>query len=229
MQNSLDAVRELSALRASGSVELPDPTPSDKPEVAIDFVDSGEDSYVLIADNGIGMNAEIVQSYFLNAGASYRQSSAWADLFKDNSGKSRVYRSGRFGVGVLAAFLIGDQIDVTTRRYDEPSNKGIQFRANLEDDQVQLNYVNAPVGTSIKIKTDSRVIARLRGDQQSDQVSYRADWFTLSEPKVVTASIKDGQATLLKQRIEAPLPSRRRPRWLAFDSPERLRLRDVEV
>lgn len=207
LQNSLDAVRELEALRSSGVPNLPEPVPHDKPEISIDVVDSPEECYVLVKDHGIGMNLDIVLNYFLSAGASYRQSSAWADLFNDKSGKSKVERSGRFGVGVLAAYLIGDRIEVKTRRFDEPEEKGIKFLASIEDNQLELSYTTTPVGTSIKVFASRAVVKRLSGERKPNGEVVQLSWFVLKQPLVVYTSVSNKRRVHIKQTLEWPLPN----------------------
>jgi molecular chaperone HtpG len=63
-----------------------------------------------------------------------------------------VLRTGRFGVGALAAFLLGDEIEVTTRHALSPAEEGINFSARLDDETISLHRVNAPIGTRIKIR-----------------------------------------------------------------------------
>ena len=104
-----------------------------------------------ISDRGMGMSLDIVQNYFLKAGASFRRSDAWRQEFEDEAGHSNVLRSGRFGVGALASFLIGDRIEVTSRHIESPPDRGVSFRVSLDDESVLLNWVSCPVGTTISI------------------------------------------------------------------------------
>jgi hypothetical protein len=95
------------------------------------------------------MNAHVLKNYFLRAGASYRRSAEWQKDFADGSGHSRVLRSGRFGIGVLAAFILGPQVEVKTRHYSQ--KYGLSFSARLETDPIDLRYCEMRVGTEIKI------------------------------------------------------------------------------
>src|SRR5205823_3373386 len=61
-------------------------------------------AWLTVTDAGIGMTADVIKNYFLKAGASFRRSDAWRKQHETKEGKSRVLRSGRFGIGVLAAF-----------------------------------------------------------------------------------------------------------------------------
>jgi len=77
---------------------------------------------------GIGMTVDTVINYFLKAGASLRRSELWRETYEDAEGKSRVLRSGRFGVGVLAAYLLGDEISVATAMW--PMIKALNSQQN---------------------------------------------------------------------------------------------------
>jgi molecular chaperone HtpG len=111
----------------------------------------GVPTQIIITDRGIGMTPEVVRDYFLKAGASFRRNQLWREEHEDSAGHSRVYRSGRFGVGALAAFLLGDEIEVTSRHAFLGASGGISFTAKLDDETISLNRIECPVGTQIKI------------------------------------------------------------------------------
>ena len=69
---------------------------------------------------------EIVTDYFRRAGATIRSSPAWKAEYASD-GRPGVLRTGRFGVGALAAFLLGDEIHVTPRRIG--TDRGLSFTA----------------------------------------------------------------------------------------------------
>ncbi|MBW9079555.1 ATP-binding protein [Rhizobium pusense] len=129
IQNATDAVKELDNLVDQGFIARPEPRHDVSADVQVDFVTetNHRDGWnrrvkaVTITDRGVGMTSEILQNYFLKAGASFRNSTAWKESFEKNDGSSRIQRSGRFGVGALAAFLLGDEISVETRHYSERS------------------------------------------------------------------------------------------------------------
>jgi hypothetical protein len=91
------------------------------------------------------MTPEIIRDYFLRAGASFRKSSAWRKEHDDVQGHSRVLRTGRFGVGALAAYLLGDEIEVTTRHLFADPLHGIKFTARLDDEAISLDRIKGLV------------------------------------------------------------------------------------
>jgi molecular chaperone HtpG len=81
-------------------------------------------------------------------------------LIEKSAIKSRVLRSGRFGVGALAAFLLGIEIHVSTRHVT--ASKGISFITKLDLNPVELRYdASIPVGTSIRVKLTPQVFKQL--------------------------------------------------------------------
>lgn len=177
LQNAVDAVRERTAYQQSISgIQAAD----DKPQVLISVEDEADGfDWITIVDQGIGMTQEVVINYFLRAGASFRKSTTWRDQFEDAEGISRVNRSGRFGVGALAAFLLGTVIQVKTRHVDSVSNRGIEFEATLDTETIELQWAELPVGTTIRIRLDPGVLELLRSRTRT------WDWFGLNQPNVV--------------------------------------------
>lgn len=171
LQNSIDACKEKEFINEQEKVKNYIPSVVIKVEKA----DDGE-TYFEITDNGLGMDIDIIKNYFLSAGASYRKSLEWRKDFLNEDGTAKVRRSGRFGVGILSAFLIGKEINIQTKK-----NKiGYKFKANLNTEQINvLKDSNIPEGTSIKIKIDNDKI------KEFEKEKYQwTKWYTLDAPKV---------------------------------------------
>jgi len=75
-----------------------------------------------VKDNGTGMTQEIIEQNFLHVGASYYQSSQFKKEHPEFSPISR------FGIGVLSAFMVADQVEVTTSHKDEPQARKLELR-----------------------------------------------------------------------------------------------------
>lgn len=114
-----------------------------------------------IKDNGIGMNIDTIVNYYLSAGSSYRHSDAWIKDFSDSEGKSKVLRNGRFGVGVLATFLLGNTATVTTRHVDD--QRGWKFDIQLNQDNIEIKRtdIDTDIGTTVSINLSDEVIDKL--------------------------------------------------------------------
>lgn len=151
MQNAIDACKEHEFVFISRKNDLYE---TYEPSIELSFYEDNSDYYFSLNDNGIGMSHETLINYFFKAGASFRKSTQWLETFSDQKGNSSITRSGKFGVGVLAAFLLGNEISITTKHLD--SNTGFTFNARIEDEQIEVKKVQCKVGTSIVIKLSEK-------------------------------------------------------------------------
>ncbi|GAA2299763.1 hypothetical protein GCM10010402_68070 [Actinomadura luteofluorescens] len=114
-QNALDACRlreiRLKALQRNG-----DNPESWTSEIAFRQGKEGDRHYIECEDNGAGMNADILQKIFANAGErlSYRLE------FRDEQAEwqergLQMIPNSQFGIGVFSYFMLADEITVTTR------------------------------------------------------------------------------------------------------------------
>ena len=212
MQNSVDAVRELKDVASHdsnlGAYESFKTAGDADVELTIELNEEGDPIFAHIKDKGIGMSVDVIRNYYLTAGASYRTSDAWK-LSHEEAGRSRVLRSGRFGVGGLAAFLIGDEIELITRHVYEPSDRGVSFRASLEADTIELRWASCPVGTYIKIKiakSSMEAIKNMMVKRNRYQNEPNDDWdfYCLSWPKVRRQILSKASVTPLDQHWHVP-------------------------
>src|SRR3974390_1795461 len=167
VQNAVDACRELQdycTQRGHGQ----NPSSTGHSEVLVSLTDvAGKGRWLEIADSGIGMTADIIKGYFLKAGASFRRSDAWRRLHEDFPNKSRVLRSGRFGIGVLASFLVGDEVEVTTRHVSASENRGLQFSGTIDMEDIEIVYCSRSVGTTIRIRINDDEVWNRLGDART--------------------------------------------------------------
>lgn len=174
LQNALDACRERENYEEKRGNFY-------KALIKVEIEEIDNISYFKITDNGMGMDSEVIKNYFLTAGSSYRRSLNWQKEFINTQGKSVVKRSGRFGVGILAAFLIGDQLHVETKKVN--TKTGYSFEANLNSQNINIvKKTSINEGTTIRIKIN-------RGHYFRDFTLNTRDiswhqWYTLSVPEV---------------------------------------------
>jgi molecular chaperone HtpG len=164
LQNAVDAVRECE--------DLPDAVKtladSDRYDIGCDVhiqvkIDkAGNPTALEVTDQGTSMTLDTLTGYFLKAGASFRKSDEWKRLHRDEQGKSKVLRSGRFGVGALAAFLLGDEIRVVTRHVSVTESEAFEFTANIDDEAIDIRKVSAPIGTKIEIRLSEEATKALK-------------------------------------------------------------------
>lgn len=172
LQNSIDACREKQALcRERGE--------SYHGLVMVEMAAlSGGRGFIRVSDNGIGMSSYVIRNYYMVAGSSYRNDPAWRkDYLNADTHIPKVIRSGRFGIGVLATYLLGEQVHVETTSYLEKMS--YSFDAVLESPQLDI-YKNPRTdgesGTIITVQTTQKLLDRLK---------VIPDWYCESEPEVV--------------------------------------------
>ena len=172
LQNSIDACHEKQALcRTKGE--------SYHSRVVVEFI-SRPDGHatIRVSDNGIGMTGDVIRNYYMVAGSSYRYDPAWKkDYLDPDTLVPKVVRSGRFGIGVLSTFLLGDNIHVETVSYLEQMK--YSFDALLESDQLDIfrqSGSGMESGTVITVNTSQKMLNQLR---------TVPDWFCENEPEIV--------------------------------------------
>lgn len=104
IQNSLDACQARSKLDKYGY------TPWVKVYIS---KDANGRNWLVVQDNGIGMDDKVLSDYFFKIGNSYYQS----DEFKTFKKEKRIADftpSSRFGIGILSVFMIGNVVKITT-------------------------------------------------------------------------------------------------------------------
>ena len=170
VQNAIDAVRT----RREMDPHLPAKW---KPQINIrSWMDEEGYHWFRIEDNGIGMNREIVEKYFLKVGSSYYASDDFRRDKYRNEVDSGYQPISRFGIGILSCFM-GDRersrVEVSTLHYEPgsdplrmslPGLTGYYYLATRDKcphaqkmkgilTQEQRAYRSTP-GTSIAVRTN---------------------------------------------------------------------------
>lgn len=167
MQNSIDACNERYLIdNVAGNIEM--------------NIDTEKKEFV-ITDNGIGMSEDILINYYLTAGSSYRNSDIWKDIYTNDDGSAKFCRVGKFGVGVLATFLIGDEIEVRTRHLKD--EKGYYFTLNINTESaLDVKRIDHAIGTTIKIHMKESAVNYFKSNVYRDEW---LNWYHFKEPKIV--------------------------------------------
>ncbi|MFK4036470.1 ATP-binding protein [Nonomuraea wenchangensis] len=105
-------------------------------------------------DNGTGMSQEIIESNFLRAGSSRYQD---PNFRKANPGFNPI---SRFGIGVLSAFMVADQVEVVTCHKDDEQGRYLSLRSVhgkylimlLNKQQDSLAAAVGPRGTMVRVR-----------------------------------------------------------------------------
>jgi hypothetical protein len=112
IQNAVDAVRARRLLEKH---------PSGWGEVTVRSYTIAGDQWLEVSDNGVGMSERVLTGPFVDFGNSLWGSHLMHTEFPglESSG----FRStGRFGIGFFSVFMLGDRIQVITRRYEYARN-----------------------------------------------------------------------------------------------------------
>lgn len=107
LQNSIDAC----LLRQKMSEKWGD---NYQPEITVSFYKENGIDYLCVADNGIGMNQHIIDNYYTNIGCSYYKSKEFYELMAEINSSFKPI--SKFGIGILACFMVCDSLEVNTRR-----------------------------------------------------------------------------------------------------------------
>ena len=195
IQNSVDACLERDDIINKHSITFVKPNDYDVCVSVIKYEDYGE---VVIEDYGVGMTLDIVENYFLNIGASFRNSDRWKKAH-ETEGNSDINRTGRFGIGLLAAYLLGDELEVETRHIDCLENQGLKFRCSRGSKSVTISHISCHIGTKISIKVSKSIVDYLVNNTQ------KWDWYCLENPKLERVVVTTNEVKKsLSQKVKVP-------------------------
>lgn len=142
--------------------------------------ETGKDLGVFtIEDNGIGMNEHVLLNYYLSAGASYSSSDEWKQEYTAG-GRSQVARTGRFGVGFLAAFLLGDRIEVVTQHKNDELGYAFSYTNQPKPLNITRTVREQGAGTTITIRLKEGVWEKLEKGNGYQWFS----WYAFDDPEV---------------------------------------------
>ncbi len=187
LQNAIDACKE----GTQGEIK-----------VCLDEIklENGENSIQLkIQDNGIGMTRNVLKNSYFNIGTSTK-------------GDSKVGLVGKFGIGVLSGFLMGDYIKVCTKSKEEPFiyefslKKPTEERILNEQDEYE-NVISSKYcedntsGTSIELMLDSRIT-----DAEQAMKVLRFDDWAVCEDIAIRIFINGNEEKLVPNLLNKSIP-----------------------
>jgi hypothetical protein len=220
VQNSVDSVRERKYLQSTCSPLVKKtsyPTLPDNADVSVIMKEQSEGNWTLkIQDTGMGMSQHHIRQFFLTVGSSYKTSANWAQNLNDPHGRPGIHRTGYFGIGIMASFLLGDHIKVTTRAANE--RHGFCFVVKRAGQLFELTKdPHAHTGTTIEVEISSQTASELWLH------SEKWCWWTSSNVRVIRTTHAFGQHPNGYSDIRlwpSPDDGTTMPGWSKLDSDE---------
>lgn len=124
-----------------------------KPKITIYF--NKRKRELSIIDNGIGMNDSSINNYFIKIG-----NSSYSD--KEFYKKYNFYPIGNFGIGIFSAFMVSDEINVNSVKFDKDGffDKPINIKLKIDEKYVIDYITNKSIheGTHILLSMNKKYI-----------------------------------------------------------------------
>ncbi|MCG8633528.1 MAG: ATP-binding protein [Desulfobacterales bacterium] len=114
-----------------------------EPEISIDFPPRYRT--ITFRDNGIGMDRQWMEKYFLKIGISFYQSGDSKTIHKSRVDCNFI---SKFGIGFLSSFLVADHVVIRTRKNNSP---GLVIAINTLEDYFDVRFAHeeCPRGTEV--------------------------------------------------------------------------------
>lgn len=152
LQNSADAIRLRKAMFKEAGIDW------DDGKITFNhYINSEGAEIVTCSDNGSGMDEYIIKNYFTRVGRSYYQS---PEFYQKKEALKKVNADfepcSQFGIGFMACFMIGDKIQIYTRRdngYGKEQGKPLIIEINGMGSIISIKEgkETQPVGTTVYI------------------------------------------------------------------------------
>ena len=123
IQNAADAVQARRKLQRR---------PADWGNISVGLPKKGEDFWLIVEDNGVGMSEAVLTGPLLDFGSCFWRSQLATEEFPGLL-SAGMDASGRFGIGFFSVFMLGTIVRVYSRRYDKGTDSGrlLEFRSGL--------------------------------------------------------------------------------------------------
>jgi hypothetical protein len=143
LQNARDAIVLLQKLKEA------DGLPCESGQIEVSLTEEGEHVWLRVKDNGVGMSRSVITRHLIGIASDYWHS---AEFFRDYArAVAAGFRPiGRFGIGFLSVFMLGEHIVVETEGMDHRYKlrlRGVGRRGELIEEQRAGNR-----GTSVSVQ-----------------------------------------------------------------------------
>lgn len=97
------------------------------------WLDTDSCRWIRFDDHGMGMTQALIEKFFLRVGRSYYQSAEFRTQAIDyaKGGAPAFVPISRFGIGILSCFILGDQVEVSTRPVPDSQGRSQAVRLSL--------------------------------------------------------------------------------------------------
>ncbi len=136
LQNAVDAVHACRSIGGLGSNEG---------EIEVSLEEDSGGYWLHITDTGIGMSRYVLTEVLLDFGHSFWRSAnvhgEWNGL--PSSGFEAI---GQFGIGFFSVFMLGEQVRVVSKRYEQKDGEAAQWFLSFADGVNKRPILREPVG-----------------------------------------------------------------------------------
>ena len=129
LQNAIDTCRYREFVEKSrGNLDY-----VSKPIQITSWFDENSIRWIRIDDFGMGMNEFQILNYFLKIGKSFYNSSEFqANLIQLKNKNNEIFKPiSLFGIGILSCYIVGDHIEISTKKFSIDNNQNDSIRLSL--------------------------------------------------------------------------------------------------
>lgn len=121
-------------------------------EIRVTVETTDEGGAISFIDNGVGMSERVITNYLLGIASDYWHS---PEFFSDYPEVSKVgfKPAGRFGIGFLSVFMVGDEVEVQSQRRGG-SNLSLHLRGVGQRGSLITRPAGLRAGTTVRVKVD---------------------------------------------------------------------------
>lgn len=118
-------------------------------KITIRLVEEGDDRYIEVEDNGIGMSMDCIKHYLWDFGSCYWKSKL--STLENPGIKSKGFASiGKYGIGFFSVFMVAKSVEVLTKRYNKSHSDAL--KAEFIHGQPLCSAVNMSDGVSTIVR-----------------------------------------------------------------------------
>ncbi|MCP1510050.1 hypothetical protein J2Y83_000177 [Pseudomonas marginalis] len=158
LQNANDAVRlkfHTAADEYDAQVE--------KLPIKVELFENAEGHFLSVSDFGVGMTKRIMTDYLISIASNYWDSQFHYD-YPDALEKGFL-QAGKFGIGFLSVFMLGDEIEVTSNKAGGEKTL-LKLHGVGRRGEITNSSLTAKSGTTVKIKLKTTIVEKLNSIQR---------------------------------------------------------------